>query len=665
MNDAFENGKLPASRVDVIENKINPLVKWYILVVCLGVFLAGVSFGVYHVVQYNIYKDKSLFSESPELHVVGVREGVVPEDFKEKHSWTRCPENVEYCHGDYNEPIKVVHIQLRKSSKPIVLALMSYNSVLWNVIGAEQANIKEVVIGGYEAQAIRGVEKGVPLHVATHKKSLCEEGCSSLKSHFSAYDKGDEIIERGAAYKMTEEGELVEISSSEIDNRRQEIFEQERVKRKKDYETAVKYLQAITKIEKPTSFQGEYTGDVFLVGAYPDSEQIIISIVALAGVILLGGAGVLFVWLSQRRKRGESALVFLVVAGVLGGLAVPITTMGVYMGLDYWKTVGYEIVIDEVRHEGEESLADVQISDHFTMFNPYKFYESSQVQLDQSLLQCPVQSVYEIQGRKDHVFQVGLFNGLGRGGYLNVQPFTFGEEGVVAEVNGFLTIKGRDLNGGVLGVASQLSLDPFPKDVCVEFVPELQDDGTSIVLRFLITNVSTQPLSGVNFAYFVDPEIGTQGLDNMAKTNKNLTEEDRAQTIEAYTDEYGTQQGSIGNGSTDPLPDSWEIDEPGYVFGDIMDNLLIGSLDKTAAVSKDFPEDVSYALAFDLQELSPSEKAIVEIMLSVDGQSLNSFSLQHHDQKITESLTFSGRVVGYTGIASPASTPSTTLSPAI
>lgn len=46
--------------------------------------------------------------------------------------------------------------------------------------------------------------------------------------------------------------------------------------------------------------------------------------------------------------------------------------------------------------------------------------------------------------------------------------------------------------------------------------------------------------------------------------------------------------------------DSWEIDEPGYVFGDIYSNLQDGALDNTNSVPAGLEEDVSFALGFDL-----------------------------------------------------------------
>ncbi|MBU2870399.1 PEP-CTERM sorting domain-containing protein, partial [Colwellia sp. E2M01] len=67
-----------------------------------------------------------------------------------------------------------------------------------------------------------------------------------------------------------------------------------------------------------------------------------------------------------------------------------------------------------------------------------------------------------------------------------------------------------------------------------------------------------------------------------------------------FFDEYGQLVDVSGTGAGDSNPDSWEIDEPGYIFGDIYDNLSDGYLDKVNNVDSSFPDDVSLGLGFDL-----------------------------------------------------------------
>ena len=61
--------------------------------------------------------------------------------------------------------------------------------------------------------------------------------------------------------------------------------------------------------------------------------------------------------------------------------------------------------------------------------------------------------------------------------------------------------------------------------------------------------------------------------------------------INTFFNEFGSPGG--------PPPGAgfgWEIDEPGYVFGDIYSNFLAGALDNTNAVPPGSPDDVSFAL---------------------------------------------------------------------
>lgn len=100
---------------------------------------------------------------------------------------------------------------------------------------------------------------------------------------------------------------------------------------------------------------------------------------------------------------------------------------------------------------------------------------------------------------------------------------------------------------------------------------------------------------------FVDPEI-----DEATNT---------------YFNEYGMTGGSLAAGQ------SWEIDEPGWVFGDIFPNFAIGSLDKNNGVDLvNFPagadptndpagDDVSMALGWDFT-LAAGETASVNFYLT-------------------------------------------------
>lgn len=60
---------------------------------------------------------------------------------------------------------------------------------------------------------------------------------------------------------------------------------------------------------------------------------------------------------------------------------------------------------------------------------------------------------------------------------------------------------------------------------------------------------------------------------------------------------------------------SWEIDEPGWIFGDIYDNLLDGQLDNSNSVPQGLEDDVSLAMGWKFM-LTAGETALITLTLS-------------------------------------------------
>ena len=56
-----------------------------------------------------------------------------------------------------------VDVEVRPTSKPVVLALASYGSVLWNVKLAQGARVAAAIVGGYYEQEIQGLPAGTPV----------------------------------------------------------------------------------------------------------------------------------------------------------------------------------------------------------------------------------------------------------------------------------------------------------------------------------------------------------------------------------------------------------------------------------------------------------------------------------------------------------------------
>ena len=100
-----------------------------------------------------------------------------------------------------------------------------------------------------------------------------------------------------------------------------------------------------------------------------------------------------------------------------------------------------------------------------------------------------------------------------------------------------------------------------------------------------------------------------------------------------YFNENGAETGTLSQGQ------SWEIDEPGYVFGDIYDHLLDGNLDNANSVPQSFEDDVSIALGWDFT-LEPGFLAFIEVAISTEVP-LTAFYLSHTDPDSDETIYFS------------------------
>lgn len=110
--------------------------------------------------------------------------------------------------------------------------------------------------------------------------------------------------------------------------------------------------------------------------------------------------------------------------------------------------------------------------------------------------------------------------------------------------------------------------------------------------------------------------------------------------LNTYFNESGSLSSVPGTGASDNLADSWEIDEPGYVFGDIYDHLLNGYLDNTNNVSAGFEDDVSFALGFNLGDLLVGDTVTGLFELS----RLDIGGLMQLDAESADSFYFNGTV---------------------
>lgn len=96
-----------------------------------------------------------------------------------------------------------------------------------------------------------------------------------------------------------------------------------------------------------------------------------------------------------------------------------------------------------------------------------------------------------------------------------------------------------------------------------------------------------------------------------------------AASSNTYFNEFGSATGN-------PVPgQSWQIDEPGFVFGTIYDNFLDDSLNNTNSLPQHASDDVSFALGWSF-ELLENENAELSLFAS-DTAPVEGFFLSHSD----------------------------------
>lgn len=82
------------------------------------------------------------------------------------------------------------------------------------------------------------------------------------------------------------------------------------------------------------------------------------------------------------------------------------------------------------------------------------------------------------------------------------------------------------------------------------------------------------------------------------------------QLVNGFSNEYGA------TGNAPAAGQSWEIDEPGYVFGNIYNHVLTDALDNTNAILSTDPDDVSLALGWDFV-LAADQEAFVTFRIGM------------------------------------------------
>ena len=108
-----------------------------------------------------------------------------------------------------------------------------------------------------------------------------------------------------------------------------------------------------------------------------------------------------------------------------------------------------------------------------------------------------------------------------------------------------------------------------------------------------------------------------------------------SEAVNTFFNEYGSPGGPPPGAGI-----SWEIDEPGYVFGNIYGHVLAGALDGLNAVPSGSPEDVSMAWGWNFN-LAAGETATITLALADTAPASGSY-LRQTDPDSQEYVYFSG-----------------------
>ena len=127
-------------------------------------------------------------------------------------------------------------------------------------------------------------------------------------------------------------------------------------------------------------------------------------------------------------------------------------------------------------------------------------------------------------------------------------------------------------------------------------------------------------------------EIGVKVLGAGSHSVDSFFDTDIDLFANGFDNEYGVAVGVQGPGQR------WEIDEPGFVFGDIFAHVMSGNLDNTNNVPITDPEDVSMALGWDFV-LGVDEYGLLTLTLGT-AQPTSGFYLQQVDPDSQASIYF-------------------------
>jgi uncharacterized protein YecT (DUF1311 family) len=151
----------------------------------------------------------SLLTESPATVPASCRLGDLPSDF--------TVQAVGVYEGNIDTDVRLsasghetksVDVVVNMPERNVVLVLMAYDPVLWQVKRTSASRIAAVIVGGYHAQAVVGIERSVPLLIST------VDGRKDCAESFYAYEAGPALLRADALVKKLTGREIDRLSSN-------------------------------------------------------------------------------------------------------------------------------------------------------------------------------------------------------------------------------------------------------------------------------------------------------------------------------------------------------------------------------------------------------------------------------------------------------------------
>jgi hypothetical protein len=171
----------------------------YLLVACLPLLVASCCSTVPSTItQAPVVKPKS--ASQAALHVIGVYQGQLPETVDKRPWWAQCqamneaagklePSAVNACHALLNpgRDQRTITVNVSDETTPIILGLMAYEGVTWQINTTPGVVIEKVILAGYHQQRIQGVGDA-QVDVYSYDNSPCDR-CVQKGRYFYAYER--------------------------------------------------------------------------------------------------------------------------------------------------------------------------------------------------------------------------------------------------------------------------------------------------------------------------------------------------------------------------------------------------------------------------------------------------------------------------------------------